>query len=106
MTIDEFRRVDLRVGKILSAGAVPGSQKLLKLEVDIGTEIRQVVAGISQSYEPETLAGKQIIVVCNLEPREIMGLASQGMLLAVDDETGKTTLLTVDGEVAPGAQIS
>lgn len=105
MTIDEFRRVDLRVGKIVSAERVEGSEKLVKLQVDIG-EPRQLVAGIGKAYEPEALVGREIIVVANLEPRELMGLTSQGMLLAAHGDDGVPFLLMPDKEVPPGSAIS
>lgn len=84
ITFDEFKRMDLRVGEILEAERVEGTQKLLKLEVDIGTEKRQMIAGIADVYPPETLIGKKIIVVANLQPATIRGVESQGMLLAAD----------------------
>ena len=105
MTIDEFRNVDLRVGKVLAAERVEGSDKLLKLQVDAG-EPRQIVSGIGKAYEPEALVGKEVVLIMNLEPRELMGIASQGMLLAAHGEAGRPVLLMPDGEVAPGAKIS
>lgn len=107
MTIDEFRKIDLRVGRILSAERVEGSEKLVKLAVDIG-EPRQLVAGIGKAYAPEALVGKEIIVVANLEPRQLMGLISQGMLLAAHGEGPDPlpVLLAVDREVPPGSKIS
>ena len=84
ISFDEFKRMDLRVGQVLRAERVEGTQKLVKLEVDIGTEKRQMVAGIAESYSPEALVGKRIIVIINLKPAVIRGLESQGMLLAAD----------------------
>lgn len=84
ITIDEFKRMDLRVGEILQAEPVEGTQKLLKLEVDIGTEKRQMIAGMADVYPPETLIGKKLIVIANLQPATIRGIESQGMLLAAD----------------------
>ncbi len=84
ITFDEFKRMDLRVGEIVQAERVEGTQKLLKLEVDIGSEKRQMIAGIADVYPPETLIGKKIIVVANLQPATIRGIESQGMLLAAD----------------------
>jgi methionyl-tRNA synthetase len=84
VTFDEFKRMDLRVGQIIQAEKVEGTQKLVKLEVDIGTEKRQMVAGIAEAYSPEALIGKRIIVIVNLKPAVIRGLESQGMLLAAD----------------------
>ncbi len=105
MTIDEFKNVDLRIGKIIAAERVEGSEKLVKLQVDTG-EPRQLVAGIGKSYAPEDLVGKQIVVVTNLEPRKLMGVLSQGMLLAAHGEGGEPVILMPDHEVAPGSQIS
>lgn len=105
MTIDEFRQADLRVGKILSAERVEGSDKLIKIQVDTG-EPRQLVAGIGKAYEPEDLVGREIVVVANLEPRQLMRLTSQGMLLAAHGEDGVPFLLMPDREVPPGASIS
>jgi methionyl-tRNA synthetase len=84
ITFDEFRRTNLRVGQITKAERVEGTQKLVKLEVDIGTEKRQIVAGVAEAYPSETLIGKRIIVVANLKPARIRGVESQGMLLAAD----------------------
>lgn len=106
MTIDEFRQVDLRVGKVVSAERVPGSEKLLKLQVDMG-ESRQIIAGIGKAYALEGLVGKEIVVVANLEPRELMGLASQGMLLAAHGDGGSEPVILVpDSAVPPGSKIS
>ena len=84
ITFDEFKRMNLRVGQITKAERVEGTQKLVKLEVDIGTEKRQIVAGVAEAYHPETLIGKRIIVLANLKPARIRGVESQGMLLAAD----------------------
>lgn len=100
---DDFKKIDLRVAKILSAERVEGSEKLLKLQVTIGTEERQIVAGIGKAYAPEELIGREIVIVANVEPRMLMGLESQGMLLASDD--GMPVLLAPDREVPPGSEI-
>lgn len=105
MTIDEFRQVNLRVGKVVSAERVEGSEKLVKLQVDVG-EPRQLVAGIGKAYEPEALVGREIIVVANLEPRKLMGHESQGMLLAARGEDGMPFLLAPDKELPPGSAVS
>ena len=104
MTIDEFKKVELRVGKVLEAERVEGSEKLVKMKVDIGTEQRQILAGIGKTYAPESLVGKEIIVVGNLEPRMMMGLESQGMLLAANGSDGPV-ILAPEKEVSPGASI-
>ena len=102
-TIDDFFKIDLRVGKIHSAERVEKSQKLLKLIVDIGTEQRQIVAGIGGTYAPQDIIGKQIVIVANLEPRMLMGIESNGMLLAAGD--GEPVLLFPEREVMPGSAI-
>ena len=104
MTLDEFQKADLRVGKILSAERVEGSEKLLKLNVDIG-EPRQIVSGIAKHYQPEDLVGKDVVVIANLESRMMMGLESQGMLLAAHSEGGDPVLLLPSGAVPPGSKI-
>ncbi|ABL87527.1 tRNA-binding domain protein [Pyrobaculum islandicum DSM 4184] len=93
VSIDEFRRIDLRVGKVLEAARVEGSRKLIKLVVDLGAEKRQIVAGLAEYYKPEDLVGKYVVVVANLEPKRLMGVESQGMLLATCD---KPVLLTIE----------
>lgn len=102
MTIDEFRNVDLRIVKVLAAERVSGSDKLLKLMVSLGNEERQIIAGIGKSYEPEVLVGKELVIVANLEPRTVMGLESQGMLLAAGDSPETVTLIGPEHEVPPG----
>ena len=87
ISIDEFRKLDLRVGRIVAAEKIMGADKLLKLSVDIGTETRQVVAGIATKYAPDQLIGKSVIVVTNLKPAVIRGIESQGMILAAGDKT-------------------
>ena len=101
---EEFKKLDLRIAKITEAEEVEGSEKLLKLEVDLGGEKRQLVAGIRQFYSPQDIIGREIVVVANLEPRKLMGIESQGMLLAADIE-GRPVLLRPDEEVPPGNKI-
>lgn len=101
MTIDEFKKVELRVAKILEAKMIEGSDKLVRLQVDIGSEKRQIIAGIGNIYTPEILIGKQIIIVANLESIKLMGLESQGMLLAASDEMGPV-LIVPESEVESG----
>ncbi|MBI2644754.1 methionine--tRNA ligase subunit beta [Candidatus Uhrbacteria bacterium] len=95
--------MELKIAKILSAQQVEKSQKLLKLIVDIGTEQRQIVAGIGLAYSPESLVGKEIVIVANLEPRTLMGIESNGMLLAAGDR--EPVLLFPEKEVTPGSTI-
>lgn len=104
ITLAEFKNIDLRVGKIISAEKVVGSEKLLKLQVDIGGELRQLLAGIAKFYEPEGLTGREIPVVVNLEPRTMRGLESQGMMLAADVD-GIPVLLHPAKEIPPGSTI-
>ncbi len=104
ISIEEFKKMDLRVGRIIKAEAVPKAKKLLKLEVDLG-ENRTVVAGIAGSYSPENLVGKQVIVLANLQPAKLMGILSQGMLLAAVDGN-RCTVATLDGVVKPGTALS
>jgi methionyl-tRNA synthetase len=104
ITIDEFMKIQLKTAKVLSAERVPKSEKLLKLQVSIGSEQRQIVAGIGKKYEPEALVGKTIIVVANLKPAKLMGIESQGMVLAAGDSEvhGLATILE---EVDPGTKV-
>jgi methionyl-tRNA synthetase len=103
ITIDDFKKVKLRVAVIKKAEKVNKSEKLLKLRIDLGNEERQLVAGIAKSYEPEQLIGKKVLVVANLKPAKLFGLDSQGMVLAVDSsEEGKVKLIEIDNSVSPG----
>lgn len=104
ISFDEFKKMDLRVGEILSAEKVEGTDKLVKIEVDIGTEKRQMVAGVADVYSPEELAGKKIIVIVNLKPAVIRGIESRGMLLAAEIE-GKAIIPFFDMEVPAGAKV-
>ncbi|OHA62949.1 MAG: methionine--tRNA ligase subunit beta [Candidatus Wildermuthbacteria bacterium RIFCSPHIGHO2_01_FULL_45_20] len=100
----DFQKLELRVAKILEAARVEGSDKLLRLQVDLGEEKRQIIAGIGKMYNPEDVIAKEIIIVANLEPRKLMGLESQGMLLAADT-LGGPVVLEPDREVSVGANI-
>lgn len=108
---EDFSKTELKVGRVLSAERVEGSEKLLKLQVDLGEKgeagtalTRQILAGIGKVYAPENLVGKEIVVVANLEPRMLMGLESQGMLLAASGSEGPI-ILTLEREVLPGSVI-
>jgi methionyl-tRNA synthetase len=103
--IEEFRKVHLRVGRVTAAERVEGARKLLRLQVDMGTEVRQIIAGIAEKYAPETLVGKQIVVVTNLKPATIRGVESRGMLLAAEDASGQATIVTFEEPVQPGAKV-
>jgi len=106
ITIEDFQKIELKIGKIISAEKVPETDKLLKLEVDFGEEKRIIVSGIAQTYsEPDQLVGKLVPFVTNLEPRTIKGLESNGMILAAHAETGPI-VLTTDGDVPAGAKVS
>ena len=103
---DDFAKIDLRVATVLECRPHSNADKLLVLKIDIGGEQRQICAGIKQSYQPEQLVGKQIIVVANLEPRVLRGETSQGMLLATTDTaTGKVVLLGAIEPVAAGSKV-
>jgi methionyl-tRNA synthetase len=104
ITIDEFMKVQLKTAKVLSAERVPKSEKLIKLQVSVGTEQRQIVAGIGKKYEPDALIGKTIVIVANLKPAKLMGIESQGMVLAAGDADVRG-LLTVLEEVDPGTKV-
>ncbi len=102
--IKEFARLDIKIGRIVKAERIKGSKKLLRLEVDVGGEVRQVVAGIAETYEPKELVGKLVPIVTNIKPAKIMGVESRGMILAVDVE-GKAVLLHPDREVPVGSKV-
>ncbi|MEW6363922.1 MAG: methionine--tRNA ligase [Acidobacteriota bacterium] len=104
ISIEEFQRVELRVAQVVSAERVEGTKKLMKLVVDIGTEKRQIVAGIAEAYEPQALVGKKIIVVVNLRPAMLRGVESRGMLLAAT-VGGSPTIATFEGDPPPGALV-
>ncbi|HTX54718.1 MAG TPA: methionine--tRNA ligase [Candidatus Baltobacteraceae bacterium] len=105
ISIEEFRRIDLRVATILAAEAVPKSKKLVKLRVSTGMEERTVVAGILEQYAPADLVGKQIVIVANLKPSKLMGVESRGMILAATGADGTIALVAPERSVAPGAQV-
>src|SRR5208337_4544984 len=102
--MEDFMKVDLRVGKIVSAERVEKSEKLVKLKVDVGTDTRQVVAGIGKSYAPEELLGKSVVIVANLKPAKLMGIESQGMLLAASDGD-LLAVATFDRETRTGSRV-
>jgi methionyl-tRNA synthetase len=105
ITIDDFAKVELRVAQIKVAEKVKGADKLLRLEVDLGTETRQILAGIAEAYAPETLVGRKIVIVANLAPRKMRGLESNGMLLAASLEGGKPVLASFLEDVPLGARL-
>lgn len=116
ITIDDFKKVEVRAGKVLAAEKVEGSEKLLKLSVDFGPtpalasagegrEIRQVISGIAKYISPEELVGTTCAFVTNLEPREIMGLKSEAMIMAASTEEGQFSLLKIAENIPPGTLI-
>ena len=102
--MSEFAKIDLRIGKIMNAERIEGSKKLIKLKVDVGNEMRQLVAGIAEEYTPESLIGTLVPVLVNMKPAKLMGVESRGMILAVD-VNGKPILLHPDREVPAGSRI-
>lgn len=105
ISIDDFTKVELRVGQVKVAEKVKGADKLLRLEVDIGSEVRQLVAGIAEAYAPETLVGRKVVIVANLAPRKLRGLESNGMIVAASAEGGKPVLASFLEDVPIGARL-
>jgi methionine--tRNA ligase beta chain len=107
-TYDDFTKLELRAATVTAAERVEGSEKLLKLQLDLGPELgpRQIVAGVGKAYAPEALVGSQIIIVANLAPRALMGHESNGMLLAVRDEAGVPVLLRLERLVPSGSKVN
>ena len=105
ISIDDFAKIELRVGQVKAAEKVKGADKLLRLEVDLGTEVRQVVAGIAESYAPELLIGRKVVIVANLAPRKLRGLESNGMIVAASPEGGKAVLAGFLEDVPLGTRL-
>jgi methionyl-tRNA synthetase len=106
ISIDDFLKVELRVGTVLTAEKVEKADKLLRLTVDIGTEVRQIVAGIAKAYAPETLVGRKVVIVANLAPRKLRGIESQGMIVAASyGEEGLPALVSVPAETPNGSRL-
>jgi methionyl-tRNA synthetase len=105
ISFDDFTDLDLRVAEVLEAEKIEGSNKLLKVKLDIGDEKRQVVAGIARHYEAEEIIGKKVIMVANLEPATIFGVKSNGMVLAASNDE-KLTLATVEGDISSGSSVN
>jgi methionyl-tRNA synthetase len=103
--IEDFAKIELKVAKVLTAEKVEKSDKLIKLRIDLGGEERQLVAGIGKAYAPEDLIGKKIVILANLKPAKLMGVESQGMLLAATDGDGVLSILIPDRDVKEGAKI-
>ncbi len=104
INFDDFKKVEMKVGKVKEASKVEKSDKLLLMKIDIGGEERQIVSGIAQFYNPEDVINRMVVVLVNLEPKTIMGLESRGMVLAAVED-GKPILITPDKDVASGAEI-
>ena len=105
ITIDDFAKIELRVGQVKVAEKVKGADKLLRLEVDLGDEVRQIVAGIAEAYAPETLIGRKVVIVANLAPRKLRGLESNGMIVAASIEGGRPVLAAFLEDVPVGARL-
>lgn len=105
ISIDDFRKIELKIATIKSAEPHPNADKLMVLQIDLGSEQRQICAGIRNQYAPEELVGRQIVVVANLETAKLRGLESQGMLLAASDE-GRVIILTPEKSVQAGSKVS
>ncbi len=106
ISYDDFARLQFQVGEIISCEAVPRADKLLCSQVKVGSQVRQIVSGIRNTYSPEEMVGKKVMVLVNLEPRKIRGLVSEGMLLCAEDENGNLSLVTPEKEMPAGAEIS
>jgi len=106
ITFEEFKKLDLRIGKITDANQIPGSRNLMRLMVDFGTEKRQAVAGLLQWYQPEDLVDKKCLFILNLQKRTVMGVESQCMILAAEDDEGNVTVLQPEKDVVEGSRIS
>jgi methionine--tRNA ligase beta chain len=104
VTFDDFMKLDIRIGTVTAADKVEGADKLIRLELDLGGESRQVVAGMAPAYTPEEFIGRQVPILVNLEPRKLRGIESQGMILAADVD-GKPVMITPDKEVPQGSKV-
>jgi methionyl-tRNA synthetase len=105
ITIDDFMKIDLRVARVLTAERVPNSKKLMKMSIDLGSEQRTIVAGIAEAYEAESLVGRHVAIVANLKPAKLMGIESNGMVLAASPDGGKPMLVAFDQPPAPGTRV-
>jgi methionyl-tRNA synthetase len=105
VTFDDFSKIDIRTATILEAEKVPKTTKLLKLKIDTGLDVRTIVSGIAEHYDPEKIIGKQISIVANLEPRKIKGIESKGMILMAEDKDGKLVMISPSESVSNGSMI-
>jgi methionine--tRNA ligase beta chain len=105
ISFEEFQKLDLRIGKILEADQIPGSRNLIKMTVDFGTEKRQAVAGLLQWYKPQDLVGKKCAFILNLQRRKLMGVESQCMVFAAEDDKGNVVVLQPEKDIVEGSRI-
>ncbi len=105
ISFEEFKKLDLRIGKIVEASQIPGSRNLIKMQVDFGTEKKQAVAGLLQWYKPEDLMGKKCMFILNLQHRTMMGIESQCMIFAAEDGKGNVVVLAPEKDIAEGSKI-
>jgi len=105
ISFEEFQKLDIRVGKILEASQIPGSRNLIRMIVNFGTEKRQAVAGLLQWYKPEQLVGKKCVFILNLQRRKLMGIESQCMIFAAEDDKGNVVILQPEKDIAEGSKV-
>ncbi len=105
ISIDDFAKLELQIGEIVSCEAVKKSKKLLCSQVKIGSETRQIVSGIKADYSPEEMVGKKVVVITNLKPAKLAGILSEGMILCAEDADGRLSLLTAEKDMPAGAEI-
>ena len=105
IAFEEFQKLDLRVGKILEANQIPGSRNLIRMIVDFGTEKKQAVAGLLQFYKPDDLVGKKCAFILNLQKRKMMGVESQCMILAAEDDKGNVVVLQPEKDIIEGSRV-
>ncbi|MEM5853267.1 MAG: methionine--tRNA ligase subunit beta [Candidatus Aenigmatarchaeota archaeon] len=106
ISISEFQKIEMKVGKVLEAEVVPNSKNLIKLQVDFGNEKKQAVTGLLKYYKPEELIGKEFVFVTNLKPAKFMGVESNCMILAADNKKGKIVLIKPEKDIEPGSSIT
>jgi methionine--tRNA ligase beta chain len=106
VNFEDWKKIELKVARVISAERIEGSEKLLHLVVSTGEEKRQIIAGIGKTYEPEKLVDKQIIIVANLEPKSLMGIESQGMVVAATNEEGRPTIIIPESPVLDGTVLT
>jgi methionine--tRNA ligase beta chain len=105
ISFEEFQKLDLRIGKITEANQIPSSRNLIRMIVDFGTEKRQAVAGLAQWYKPQDLVGKKCAFILNLQKRKMMGVESQCMILAAEDDKGNVVILQPEKEIVEGSRV-